>query len=611
MRIPRSPSLLGASLCALGLLLAAPRGHAQEPTPPAPTPAPAERPAEAPPAEAQQGEQPRRPRRQGRMPPGFAPTVIEAGFVHPVTGPAIENGVVVIRGERIVAIGKKGEVDVPQGAIVRSFPTGHVYPGLIDAATDAYTDQTLRGDGASDGGTAFVDDLRKQDGRVHDLAAQGITTAYVTVRSPAFVRGQGAIVRTKKDGGFEPWSGKDKAGLQLRMTNGQGMSHALERQQQLQQADGLFEGLDEYRKALTDHEDALKKYDKEFADYLAFHQKKKDGDKKPEGDKPADAGKPEDAPAGGDKPAGAGPGGPAGGAGGGPGGRTGGHRGGPGGQGGGGGNEPPKGDNPPKEEPPKKDPPKQLDGAEAAAFEAALLTLLEAIAQDPKPAEAPKQDAPKADGQQPAPAGAPAAEKKDEGPKRPTYPKPPQKDPQRDALLKALDGDLPLRVEAHRPDELRAALALQQARKVPVLVLEQAYGAASLADEIAKAGASVVVTECLPIPFEPPYDRFDVTKLPAKLAAAGVPFAIATGRAAWSSLLPLQAAAAVGGGLAPAEALRAITLTPAEILGVAKDTGSLQPGKYADVLVTDRPLFATDSRVLLVLGKGNAEYEVK
>lgn len=578
MRIPRSPSFLGASLCALVLLLAAPHGRAQEP--PVPTPVPAERPAETPAGEAPQGEQPRRPRRQGRLPPGFAPVVIEAGSVHPVTGPAIENGVVVIRGERIVAVGKKGEIDVPQGAVVRSFPTGHVYPGLIDAATDAYTDPSLRGDGSSDGGTAFVDDLRKQDSRVHDLAAQGITTAYVTVRSPAFVRGQGAIVRPKKDGGFEPWSGKDKAALQVRMTNGPGRSHALERQQQLQQADGLFEGLDEYRKALTDHEDALKKYDKEFADYLAFHQKKKDGDKKPEGDKPTGSNK----PAGDGKPADA----PAG-----------------AGQGGG-------GNDPPKDEPPKKDPPKQLDGEQAAAFEAALLTLLEAIAQDPKPKEPPKPDAPKPDGQQPAPAGgAPAAEKKDEGPKRPTYPKAPSKEPQRDALLKVLDGELPLRVEAHRPDELRAALALQQARKVPVLVLEQAYGAAALADEIAKAGAAVVLTECLPIPFEPPYDRFDATKLPARLAAAGVPFAIATGRASWSSLLPLQAAAAVGGGLAPAEALRAITLTPAEILGVAKDAGSLQPGKYADVLVTDRPLFQTDSRVLLVLGKGNAEYEVK
>ncbi|MFN7668863.1 MAG: amidohydrolase family protein [Planctomycetota bacterium] len=624
MRIPRSPSLLGASLCALGLLLAAPAVRAQEPPPaPAPTPAPTEQrpagqpagqPGEQPAADPGAADAPRRQRRPGRLPPGFAPLVLEAGHVHPVTGPAIENGVVVVRGERIVAVGKKGEVEVPQGAIVRSFPNGHVYPGLIDAATDAYTDGSLRSEGGADGGTSFADDLRKQEARFHDLAAQGITTAYVTVRSPAFVRGQGAIVRPRKDGAFEPWRGKESAALQMRLASATLMSHALERQQQFQQADGLFEGLDEYRKSFTDHADALKKYDKEFADYLAFHQKKKDGDKKPEADKPADAGKPAGAaaPAAGDAPAGPGPG---------PGGRPGGRRGGPGGQGGGGqgggGSEPPKGNEPPKNEPPKneppkKDPPKQLEGAAAAAFEAALATLLDTIAQDPKPQDPPKPEGPKPDGQQPAPAGgAPAGEKKDEGPKRPTYPKPPQKDPQRDALLKVLDGELALRVEAHRPDELRAALALQQRRSIPLLVLEQAYGAGALADDLAKAGVSVVVTECLPLTMAPPYDRFDVPALPAKLAAAGVPFAIATGRASWSSLLPLQAAAAVAGGLAPAEALRAITLTPAEILGVAKDTGSLQPGKYADVLVTDRPLFQTDSRVLLVLGKGNAEYEVK
>ena len=90
-----------------------------------------------------------------------------------------------------------------------------------------------------------------------------------------------------------------------------------------------------------------------------------------------------------------------------------------------------------------------------------------------------------------------------------------------------------------------------------------------------------------------------------------MPFAIATGSGQQAGLLPLLAAAAVGRGLDRDAALRAITLTPAEILGVAADTGSLQAGKYADVLVTDRPLFATDSRVLLVLQKGRAEFEVK
>ena len=72
-----------------------------------------------------------------------------------------------------------------------------------------------------------------------------------------------------------------------------------------------------------------------------------------------------------------------------------------------------------------------------------------------------------------------------------------------------------------------------------------------------------------------------------------------------------MAAAAVGRGLAPDAALRAITLTPAEILGVDADTGSLSRGKFADVLVTSGPLFASDSRVLLVLSKGRTEYEAK
>ena len=48
-------------------------------------------------------------------------------------------------------------------------------------------------------------------------------------------------------------------------------------------------------------------------------------------------------------------------------------------------------------------------------------------------------------------------------------------------------------------------------------------------------------------------------------------------------------------------------ITGTEILGVAKDTGSLQNDKFADVLVTDRPLFASDSRVLLVLQHGSGD----
>ncbi|MBX3465073.1 MAG: amidohydrolase family protein, partial [Planctomycetes bacterium] len=243
---------------------------------------------------------------------------------------------------------------------------------------------------------------------------------------------------------------------------------------------------------------------------------------------------------------------------------------------------------------------------------AALDAWLESLAQDPPKQDPPKQDPPAGGGRPPGDAGRPAApEKKDEGPKRPTWPKAPPANPQKEVLLRVVDGELPLRVEAHRPDELRAALALQRDRAIPVLVLERAVGAASLAEELAERGIAVVLTDVLPETLPEAYADFDPTALPARLEATGVPFAIGSGSARRAPLLPLMAATAVGGGLAPAAALRAITLTPAEILGIAADTGSLAAGKFADVLVCDRPLFASDCRVLLVLGKGRTEYEAR
>jgi imidazolonepropionase-like amidohydrolase len=516
--------------------------------------------------------------------------VLEAAMVHPVHGPAIANGVVIVRGDRILAVGKAGEVEIPEGASVRRFPDGHIYPGLVDAATDAYTDDSLRSDGGLDAGTALSDGLQLRRTRDDELLAAGITTAYVGVRSMAPIRGQGAIVRPRREG-FDLWRNREQAGVHLRMTNGPQPSHALQRIQQLDSLANALDGLEEYRKAQDEHEKALEKYKKEFADYLAFHQKKKDADKPKE----APATKENAAPAAGSPPAGAprqvdGP----------PGER----RRPPGGRGG---------------EQPPRDPGMQA-GAEVELAIQLLLEANHALAAGEHPATAQdpvKQEPPKQDPAKPAPAAAQQpggdkpAEKKDEGPKRPTYPKAPAKDPSKEALLRVIDGELPLRVEAHRPEELRAALQLQAKYNVPLLVLEHAYGAASLVDDLAQRGASVVLTEVLPNSMPKLYEQFDVQGLPARLQAAGVPFAIASGSASRASLLPLMAAAAVAKGLDREAALRAITLTPAEILGVAKDTGSLQAGKYADVLVCDRPLFASDCRVLFVLSQGRPEFEAK
>lgn len=441
--------------------------------------------------------------------------VLEVGTVHPASGPAFANGVLVIRNGRLAAVGSKDTVEVPANAQVHSYPDGHAYPGLIDAQTDAYTDDSLRGEGNLDGGLSLDLDLRPRNPRDDALVSHGITTAYVAVRSPGQFRGQGAIVRPQAEG-FGRWQGRASTGVQARATQGPTPSHQLQRLEQANGLSQLFASLEDYRKAKKDYTTALLKYEKDFQGYLEASGKP--GEKK------------ESAPSTGNAP-----------------------------------------------------------NAPAGT-----------AMQDPQPQKP-----------APAPAEGQAAPAKPEGPKKPSYPKKPTEDPTKEALLKVLDGELALRVEVHRADEIRAVLALKQKYGIPLLILEQAYGAGSEGKAIAEQGAMVVLSEILPGRQPKVYEAFDLTALPSQLQASGVPFAIATGSARRAELLPLMAANAIAGGLNEEAALRAITLTPAEILGIAPDTGSLSEGKLADVLITDGPLFASDSRVLLVLAQGRTEYEAK
>ena len=64
-------------------------------------------------------------------------------------------------------------------------------------------------------------------------------------------------------------------------------------------------------------------------------------------------------------------------------------------------------------------------------------------------------------------------------------------------------------------------------------------------------------------------------------------------------------------GLGEAAARRAVTQTPAEILGIAADAGTLQEGKLADVGITSAPLFRSDSRILTVLSAGRTVFEAR
>jgi len=82
-------------------------------------------------------------------------------------------------------------------------------------------------------------------------------------------------------------------------------------------------------------------------------------------------------------------------------------------------------------------------------------------------------------------------------------------------------------------------------------------------------------------------DDYDLPyRLPKLLSEAGVRFCISSGSSATGTMnLPFQAGQAVALGLSPEEALRSVTLSAAEILGVAKDLGSLEVGKKATLIV--------------------------
>jgi imidazolonepropionase-like amidohydrolase len=93
---------------------------------------------------------------------------------------------------------------------------------------------------------------------------------------------------------------------------------------------------------------------------------------------------------------------------------------------------------------------------------------------------------------------------------------------------------------------------------------------------------------------------------PGKLAAAGVRFAITSGNGGSEVRnLPYVAGMAASFGLAPEAALRAVTLSPAEIFGVGDRFGSIEVGKVANLVVTTGDVLEarTDTRYLFIDGR--------
>jgi hypothetical protein len=120
------------------------------------------------------------------------------------------------------------------------------------------------------------------------------------------------------------------------------------------------------------------------------------------------------------------------------------------------------------------------------------------------------------------------------------------------------------------------------------LVIEGGAEAPRAAALLKEKHVPVILGPVLQLPTRADDHHAATYKAAAALAEAGVSFALSGGNDATNvRLLPYQAAQSVAWGLSRERALSAITIDAARILGVAAEVGSLEPGKRADLFISN------------------------
>ena len=158
-----------------------------------------------------------------------------------------------------------------------------------------------------------------------------------------------------------------------------------------------------------------------------------------------------------------------------------------------------------------------------------------------------------------------------------------------DAMMPVFDGKLPLFVHADTAAQIEAVLAWAKEMQLKV-VLVGGQDAWQMAPQLKESDTPVIITLSSAVPprRDDSYDA--VFANAAKLHEAGIRFCMAmNGRrseAPHERNLPYEASMAAAFGLPKDEAIKSVTLYPAQLLGIEDQLGSLQPGKSATLIVT-------------------------
>jgi len=175
-----------------------------------------------------------------------------------------------------------------------------------------------------------------------------------------------------------------------------------------------------------------------------------------------------------------------------------------------------------------------------------------------------------------------------------------------EALLPVLRGETPIMVTANDIRQIQSAVAFATREKLK-LIIYGGYDAPHCADLLKKTRTPVIIGGVYKVSRRR-YEGYDTPyTLAGRLRKAGVQFCISgAGRFGASNVrnLPYHASMASAHGLPRDEALRSVTLYPAEILGVANRVGSLEPGKDATLFICDGDPLETSTQVEMAFIEG-------
>ena len=181
--------------------------------------------------------------------------------------------------------------------------------------------------------------------------------------------------------------------------------------------------------------------------------------------------------------------------------------------------------------------------------------------------------------------------------------------PKRDVVLASLvpaaRGEMPVIFPADAAADIREAVSFAEEMKLKPIIMG-GRDAWRIADFLKQHNVPVIVNSVLSLPSreDDPYDAN--YSAPGKLAAAGVRFAIGSGESNPDIRnLPFVAGMAAAFGLSKEDALKSVTLWPAQIFGVGDRLGSIEVGKMANLVITDGDLLEarTNTKYLFIDGR--------